>query len=973
MSPDFITHVIDGSPQVLIITAQSSLATPLSNALQELKFEVVVVSHEELKHEQLSNAYKLVWLQTTFESIPLQTLSPILAPHQTKLWLVQTGFTPINPAGPVAEKWSQASYQQHQWLAQLAQWFEEAAIIFGQDVLIPPLINFVPFGTIIQQIAQPQLIDPGVSLYPHSWSSFCQAAARLILTPNRDVFVIQGKKVASSSVVKLLELHHQRLTQQLVKISPVELTATSLPFTNLQPLPSATILDLDHTIRELAQEIPSPVVEAPPSVPQPIAPTPSVSSRPYPSVPKLNLKTRVTQLTPVQTSVIQAQPALAAKPLQVVSTSVVILKPTQPTIPQEELEAEVTRLFQGYRSEQKVERVKNIAKKSVKTTKKVAHKQKVFIGGLVFVSLGLFVASLAAFFFISSWQLQQSVLSALAKPQPQPNRTTSLWSSLVAGQAMAYSQVFDSSLFSSTLSVAELAASLSTVQEHINKLDSLAEKGVLQALGRKDGDSTTTIKEANLVAQSLYEVLSQNQAKLKDLSGQDITPDQVEALARYETALIQQKKSLLPIQQLESILPSLLAKNAKRTYAVLLQNNQELRATGGFIQAVALITFDRGLLINTQVFSVYELDSQATGLVEPPVEITQLLGERQWFLRDSNWHPDFPTSATTIKGFVERSTGKTVDGVIGLNLLVIQDLLKSLGPVELPEYNEVLTDRNLAERMEFHSEVQLAPTNDQPDYSALFLQRLLQKISQVQSDKIPQLLTTLNRSFDQKQLLLSLDEPSELATVGALGWTGSLLEPSCPTQLSDVPCFVDVVAQVETNVGINKANAYITRSMSDIIDVSPTQAKHQRQIILTNKATSNSWPKGTYKNYIRLYVPATAELQQVTIDGTPLSAMQAVVKSDQNRRVFSFLVEVPIKKTVTVEVVYTVPLTTSGSFAYGLFNQQQPGTEPTPFKTTIRHSSDLKPSLIAPQAKVVNQTIEFEPLSSTHSLFGVKF
>ena len=118
------------------------------------------------------------------------------------------------------------------------------------------------------------------------------------------------------------------------------------------------------------------------------------------------------------------------------------------------------------------------------------------------------------------------------------------------------------------------------------------------------------------------------------------------------------------------IFPWLIGQDQKRTYLVLLQNNNELRPTGGFIGSFAFLTFDKGKFVDFEVQDVYWADGQLKGHVEPPSELKKYLGEANWYLRDSNWDPDFPTSAVKAQWFLEKETGRVVDGEWGLIFLL---------------------------------------------------------------------------------------------------------------------------------------------------------------------------------------------------------------------------------------------------------------------------------------------------------------
>jgi len=71
----------------------------------------------------------------------------------------------------------------------------------------------------------------------------------------------------------------------------------------------------------------------------------------------------------------------------------------------------------------------------------------------------------------------------------------------------------------------------------------------------------------------------------------------------------------------------------------------ELRPTGGFIGSFGLLNFENGKLGNLNVNDIYAIDGQLKGHVAPPDELLHFLGQPNWYMRDSNWSPDFPISA----------------------------------------------------------------------------------------------------------------------------------------------------------------------------------------------------------------------------------------------------------------------------------------------------------------------------------------
>ncbi|TSC53918.1 MAG: hypothetical protein LiPW31_289, partial [Microgenomates group bacterium LiPW_31] len=180
------------------------------------------------------------------------------------------------------------------------------------------------------------------------------------------------------------------------------------------------------------------------------------------------------------------------------------------------------------------------------------------------------------------------------------------------------------------------------------------------------------------------------------------------------------------------LIPDLIGLNKRQVYLILFQNNMELRPTGGFIGSFALLTLDQGRLVDFEVQDVYWADGQLKGHIEPPPALKKYLGEAGWYLRDSNWDPDFPTSAARADWFLEKETGRTVDGVVGINLEVAKNILEAIGETELSDFKEKINSKNLFERAEYHSETNFFPGSTQKqDFLGSLTRALFEKIKNV--------------------------------------------------------------------------------------------------------------------------------------------------------------------------------------------------------------------------------------------------
>ena len=162
-------------------------------------------------------------------------------------------------------------------------------------------------------------------------------------------------------------------------------------------------------------------------------------------------------------------------------------------------------------------------------------------------------------------------------------------------------------------------------------------------------------------------------------------------------------------QTMSILLPGMVGLEGSKNYLILLQNNMELRPGGGFIGSFARVSFAEGKLKKLDVNDIYAIDGQLKVHVEPPKEIRDDLGQKDWFLRDSNWESDFPTAARQAEWFYTKETGERVEGVIALDVSAMEELLTSIGSLDLADYKENITAENLFEKAVSHAELSFFP------------------------------------------------------------------------------------------------------------------------------------------------------------------------------------------------------------------------------------------------------------------------
>ena len=88
----------------------------------------------------------------------------------------------------------------------------------------------------------------------------------------------------------------------------------------------------------------------------------------------------------------------------------------------------------------------------------------------------------------------------------------------------------------------------------------------------------------------------------------------------------------------------LLGMDTPRTYLLLVQNNHELRATGGFISAFGRLVVDGGQIADLQFVDSYEVFSPQSEYPPAPQPMNDYMGIQLQVARDANWSPDLPSA-----------------------------------------------------------------------------------------------------------------------------------------------------------------------------------------------------------------------------------------------------------------------------------------------------------------------------------------
>jgi uncharacterized protein DUF4012 len=439
-----------------------------------------------------------------------------------------------------------------------------------------------------------------------------------------------------------------------------------------------------------------------------------------------------------------------------------------------------------------------------------------------------------------------------------------------------------------------------------------------------------------------------------------------EHLSPRLASLVARVDRLLPLMNLAAdgglVLPELLGASGPRTYLLIAQNEDELRATGGFISAAGRITLNHGKIVELDFMDSYQVDDLNKDYPLPPQPLQTYMLASMWLFRDANWSPDFPTSARQLIDFYKMGQGRAVDGAIAIDQETVHALITAIGPIEIGgSAAQIVTGDNLITFMRSA----WAPTGTlSPE--AWYAQRKsfignLAKALQTELTSGHQLnwvglAKTTYGLLQGRHLQIYVNDASLAASLARLGWDGALRN-------SDG----DYLAVIDSNVGFTKVNPLIAQSFQYEVSIGSDMQAHA-DLSVAYKHTGQAGPackekiadytlqityeelmNTCYWDYLRLYVPKGSALQDATrypipavnlLSGKPSNGDPQVLAGEAGKGVFASFFVVERGGQRVVRFRYDPPNGVvrsmgNGLWKYSLYWQKQAGTPAFPSEARI--------------------------------------
>ena len=370
-----------------------------------------------------------------------------------------------------------------------------------------------------------------------------------------------------------------------------------------------------------------------------------------------------------------------------------------------------------------------------------------------------------------------------------------------------------------------------------------------------------------------------------------------------------------------------------KRYMVIMQNDKEIRPTGGFMTNYATFKIQDGLLqsdfTSKDMYSIdltLDIIDATYDFPDAPPAYTKYLKVERWYARDMNSSPDLVTSMDqflkfyNMAGRINPTEIKAVDGIIMIDTQVVKELLEVTGPVTVN--GVTYTSDNVVLELEKIASLALREQANRKRVLGDLMQSMLINVFESDKNMWPKLI---DRGVDlalRKHVQAYVFDAEAQELIEKYNFGGRLWQ-NVDGDYSTV---------ISTNLGGDKTNWFTSKQ------VNHTLTKEGDKWIRTVKLkyTYNN-PEGDYtlfanrfRDWIRVYAPLGSKVLSVegSEDGTETA-------EDLGKTLMTGYIELGPGESKEITFKYELPENTIKGEVYVLNLQKQAGIESETHTITV--------------------------------------
>ena len=414
------------------------------------------------------------------------------------------------------------------------------------------------------------------------------------------------------------------------------------------------------------------------------------------------------------------------------------------------------------------------------------------------------------------------------------------------------------------------------------------------------------------------------------------------------------------------LVPILFGSEAPRTWFLAIQNPVESRATGGFLGAFGILKADRGTLRLERLVSNLALPE----IKEPPAASADFIERYERFDSRRTWQnvnmtPDFPTAARMMAQMWTGSTGQQIDGVIGVDANGLNELLRIVGPMEVPEYGQVSAENFLPLALN-EAYVRFPEKTARVDFLLSVGRGVWTRILSGEFSDLRSIADPINDAVNGRHLQVWI--PGEERSTRALGIAGELRRPPSG----------DYLLVIGQNAAANKVDYYARRAVTYKVNVDSSGKRTGKvDVSLRNETPKNGLPSyivgpylptdpaGLNRTYLSVYTTEDTGVLGAKVNDRPVGVES---HAEMGLSVVSSFVEVLPQQEVNLKA--SLDGGTKESGFYRLRVQRQPSLQPDDFRLEVTLPKGITVKNMTPGMRQQGRTVIWAgPLDSDKDFY----
>jgi len=388
--------------------------------------------------------------------------------------------------------------------------------------------------------------------------------------------------------------------------------------------------------------------------------------------------------------------------------------------------------------------------------------------------------------------------------------------------------------------------------------------------------------------------------------------------------------------KLLEILPQILTSDGTKKIGILVQDQDELRPTGGVIKQLIVVTLENGKITNNAILDPAVIDSSSEGIAKAPEMLSRVLGEDEYFFKNMNYAADFSQTGRYITSFLNRTLSVDLDVLIGLNKSLFEKLLSEDKAIEIAGKNYTASS--------------LRSSSSDTDVSLPVVQYYLNQFKSGRLSLIP-LGRTLLQEIEQGNLLLFSRNEQIQTVLSRLPLSGMVTPYACHSGLSaDQNCLSQTTYLSEANLTLAPLNHSIKRDTVHSIIINSQSITHEYSLTY-NFFSDFSILNRSYRVVYQLFVPIFSSLSKIELDGAPLVQESSPINLKHGTLEYfqipiSFVANGSHQVKITIETPLQETLDLSKT-ALSFTEIRQPGLSDQGIVLKIKTPESLRPQVIS--------------------------